>query len=497
MATGKHRRPNARSRAAETTSYWTPAVGGVALAERPDLDWNWDWQAELEATRQHVPGGVYVSHQDVLDVLGPDADDLISTLDIELEQLLDLMNAPTTLLPRIDDLSVTVIGLERALLDENLVPEPERQTKTVVAEKTSWTRRFVKATVMATLISVAGAGAAAMAMDKTVTIDVDGQEKTVHTFGSTVKDALQKDGLTVGQHDALSPSLTSPIGNGSKVVLQRGRMLQVTVDGTESSYWVKSLTVGGALREAGVATNDVKMDTDANQQVPLNGMSVTIRTAKMITLADGGNAPRQLKTYAVTVRELLKDLNINLGSQDAVLPGEDAKLANGANVAISRDGVTVVTEQQDIDPPVQTIDDPTMNEGDDTVVDPGTPGKREVTYRVAMHNGRETGKVQIASQDITPAKPKIIRQGTKPLPGDEIWDRIAVCESSSNWHDNTGNGYYGGLQFNNPTWLSNGGGKYAPRADLATREQQIAIANKVRSARGLEPWECAGKLGMR
>jgi hypothetical protein len=52
------------------------------------------------------------------------------------------------------------------------------------------------------------------------------------------------------------------------------------------------------------------------------------------------------------------------------------------------------------------------------------------------------------------------------------------------------------LQYNNPTWQTNGGGQYAPRADLATREQQIAIANKVRAARGLQPWECATKLGL-
>ena len=56
------------------------------------------------------------------------------------------------------------------------------------------------------------------------------------------------------------------------------------------------------------------------------------------------------------------------------------------------------------------------------------------------------------------------------------WDAIAKCESGNNWSINTGNGYYGGLQFDIGTWLGNGGGQYAPRADLATREQQIAVA---------------------
>ncbi|MFJ6774671.1 transglycosylase family protein, partial [Kitasatospora sp. NPDC091257] len=60
--------------------------------------------------------------------------------------------------------------------------------------------------------------------------------------------------------------------------------------------------------------------------------------------------------------------------------------------------------------------------------------------------------------------------------GSYDWDRVAACESSGNWRVNTGNGYYGGLQFDRPTWRENGGLAYAPRADLATREQQIAVA---------------------
>ena len=71
-----------------------------------------------------------------------------------------------------------------------------------------------------------------------------------------------------------------------------------------------------------------------------------------------------------------------------------------------------------------------------------------------------------------------------------VWDRVAACESGGNWSISTGNGYYGGLQFDNQTWLGSGGGAYAPRADLATREQQIAIANKVYAQRGLQPWAC-------
>ena len=71
---------------------------------------------------------------------------------------------------------------------------------------------------------------------------------------------------------------------------------------------------------------------------------------------------------------------------------------------------------------------------------------------------------------------------------DEQWDNVAQCESGGNWHINTGNGYYGGLQFTQGTWANYGGGSYASRADLATREEQIAVANKVLQSQGWGAW---------
>ena len=68
---------------------------------------------------------------------------------------------------------------------------------------------------------------------------------------------------------------------------------------------------------------------------------------------------------------------------------------------------------------------------------------------------------------------------------------IAKCESGGRWNINTGNGYYGGLQFDYRTWLGSGGGDFAPRADLASREQQITVADRLYASRGLRPWGCA------
>jgi nucleoid-associated protein YgaU len=77
-----------------------------------------------------------------------------------------------------------------------------------------------------------------------------------------------------------------------------------------------------------------------------------------------------------------------------------------------------------------------------------------------------------------------------------VWDRIAQCESGGNWHINTGNGYYGGLQFSASTWRAYGGTAYAPTADQATRAQQIAVATKVQRGQGWGAWPtCSARAG--
>lgn len=72
------------------------------------------------------------------------------------------------------------------------------------------------------------------------------------------------------------------------------------------------------------------------------------------------------------------------------------------------------------------------------------------------------------------------------------WDAIAACESSGNWACNTGSGFYGGLQFLQSTWVEFGGLDFAPRADLATRDEQIIIAENVLAVQGIGAWPVCG-----
>ena len=81
--------------------------------------------------------------------------------------------------------------------------------------------------------------------------------------------------------------------------------------------------------------------------------------------------------------------------------------------------------------------------------------------------------------------------------GNSVWDALAQCEASGNWAANTGNGYYGGLQFSVGTWNGYGGAEFAAYPHQATRGQQIVVAERLRAARGYQPWPaCRAKLGL-
>ena len=96
------------------------------------------------------------------------------------------------------------------------------------------------------------------------------------------------------------------------------------------------------------------------------------------------------------------------------------------------------------------------------------------------------------------AAPAAPAHASSPAPvssGGVNWSAIAACESGGNWAASTGNGFYGGLQFTEQTWLGYGGGQYAPSANLATAAQQIAVAQRVLAGQGIGAWPVCGARG--
>jgi Transglycosylase-like domain len=129
------------------------------------------------------------------------------------------------------------------------------------------------------------------------------------------------------------------------------------------------------------------------------------------------------------------------------------------------------------------------------------------TAQAAMQDRLEEARAALAPPPATPPAPPATPAPTPapaPTPGPapapppapssgHDWDAVARCESGGNWSINTGNGYYGGLQFSQSTWAAFGGTAYAPRADLATKAQQIAVAERTLAAQGPGAWPTCGR----
>jgi hypothetical protein len=202
------------------------------------------------------------------------------------------------------------------------------------------------------------------------------------------------------------------------------------------------------------------------------------------------------------VTGLLAAAGAPLEQSDQVVPAASSPVIAGMQIQVTRIRLAKVTERLPLAPPAQRIDDPTMNMSRQVVQDPGAPGVQDVTFAVASVNGVVTGRLPVANVVLTPARDAVLRVGAKPgtevppVSNGVIWDALARCESNGNWAINTGNGFFGGVQFDQNTWERQGGLRYAPRADLATREEQIAIADVTRARQGWGAWPvCSGRTG--
>ena len=358
--------------------------------------------------------------------------------------------------------------------------------------------RFV---VAALLMALVFAGGYAVAAHKTVTLTIDGAPMTVSTMKSRVIDVVKENGFDVGERDTLYPAPDQPVHQSDNIVLRRSRPLQISLDGHGSrEVWTTASTVQEALTQLSL-TDTAPAAASRATRVPLGGMSLPVVTPRTVSLNDGG-VIRTVRLAAANVAGLLEAAGVPLLQSDAVVPPPSAPVTEGMTIQVTRIRVNKVTQQLPLPPDNTVVPDPTMNMSRKVVEDPGAPGLQDVTFAVATVNGAETGRLPVANVVIAPARAGVLRVGAKP--GTEVppvsngatWDALSRCEAGGNWAINSGNGFYGGVQFDQNTWERNGGLRYAQRADLATREEQIAIAEVTRARQGWGAWPvCSGRVG--
>lgn len=365
--------------------------------------------------------------------------------------------------------------------------------------------------VSALVLALAGGAAAYTSLRKTVTVSVDGRASSVHVFGGNVGDVLRTQGIEPEAHDSVVPAVDTPVADGTRIAVRLGRPLVLSVDGTKQTLWTTATKVSTAFDELGMRFDSAALSVSRSATIDRSGLSLSVVTPKSVALKIANRKATRHNIPAATVGEFLVKAGAPVDGNDVVRPARSSVLTDGTRIVVTKLGVRIKRERhQPIAAPVRRIDDATMPAGETATARHGRGGVRDVTYRVRFRNGEVVQRSIVARRVLRRPVATIIKIGTKtvvqpvvqpvasPSPaaaassgGSGRWDQIAACESGGNWGVNTGNGYYGGLQFNLGTWAAYGG---SGRPDQNSREQQIAVAERVRAASGgYGAWPTCGR----
>ena len=242
----------------------------------------------------------------------------------------------------------------------------------------------------------------AISMHKTVTVVDDGGAREVGTLAGTVQGALDDAQLAVGDHDTVAPGLDARIDDGTQIVIQRGRLLTLTIDGQTRQVWTTAATLEQALQQLGQDPTRYRLSADRTRPIPLAGLSVSADTLRTATVAVDG-ASRQVSSSATTVGELLAEAGIARGANQRVSPTATEPVTDGGTITIIT--LPTVTLTVGPDPVAATVTDrATVGDllaaagvtlGPDDTVDPAaetavTDGLQVTVTRIAYVTGQST-----------------------------------------------------------------------------------------------------------
>lgn len=282
------------------------------------------------------------------------------------------------------------------------------------------------------------------------------------------------------------------------------------------THKIAAIAVSGALLLGGGTATVVS--AAAAPTAPVAVATPEPTTTDVRVLAD--NQTHTVSLVTPTVAEALRAANVTLGEVDRTDKPLDAVLSADEAVTVSRVVKKQETKIVALDFPTTRQNDATLERSKTKIKTQGAAGERADVVEIVTVDGAVESETLISSTTTKEPVAQVVLVGTKraettsrsttrpddpaAAPADAgstsgaainlanaaMWDRIAKCESGNNWSINTGNGYYGGLQFSLASWRANGGTDFAAYPHQASREEQITVANRYYAKAGLRPWGC-------
>ena len=287
---------------------------------------------------------------------------------------------------------------------KNLIPKSFGRKKTVFA-------------VCAALLLAYTAGLLIYQGTKqTVTLTLNGQEQTIHTHASTVKDVLKEIEVTVHEADYLHPSEHSKITGESSIVWKQAQQVSIREgEKPERKVWTTADTVKELIEEQKIEIAKQDKMVPGPQADIKKGMEISIEKAFPLTLAVGG-ASEKVWSTSTTVADFLRQQGIKLNKLDRVEPELSEKVESNDTVNVIRvEKVTDVVEEP-VPYSVVTKKDHALEKGKKQVVGRGQKGLVSRQYKVIKENGKEVKRILLSEDILSAKKDKVIAVGTKPKP---------------------------------------------------------------------------------
>ena len=269
-------------------------------------------------------------------------------------------------------------------------------------------------------LTIAGGVAVAMALHKNdVVLSVDGETHSVSVREDTVKQVLEKDGITVGEHDVVAPSLDTKITNGMEISVLYGRQLQLTIDGEARTVWTTSRTVDDALTQLNLNDPDSKLSTSRSAAIGREGLSFNISTPKNVTV-DAAGTPVELRV-AGTVGDALTAAKVTPDEDDVVTPAADTSLTDGMAISYTNVEKRATSKEEAVPFEKKEEKSDELEEGKTKVTTEGVNGVKTQNFVEVYHNGTlvssELQNEQVTKEPVTQVTKVGTKKASKPSEG--------------------------------------------------------------------------------
>lgn len=346
-------------------------------------------------------------------------------------------------------------------------------------------------------------------------LSLDGTTRLVSSSATTVGDLLQAQGVTLTAHDVVTPAPDTDLSGVHEVTVAYGRQVAVTVDGHTQALWTTSEDVAGLLGELKVS-GSAYVSQSPLAPLPLSGATLTIRSAKTVTLVADGSA-QQLTTTATTVGQALADAGVGYQRGDQLSAAPAAPVVAGATYRLVRIQVSDQVQQTTMQATVTWVKRASLPAGSSELITSGADGVRQRTLRVRYQDGVAVASTLVSDRVITAPTGWVIAVGTGAVSGSSgngiagvtyestfvpatgkvvgrapNFHALAMCETHARPRAVNPSGKYRGMyQFDLKTWHGVGG--VGDPID-ATPAEQTYRAQLLYDNRGRAPWPYCGRF---